>query len=103
MNDMNSVILEGRLTKDPYVGTTRNDNPFIALTLANNQYYKGEEDQQWIQKVCYMDCSLFGKLTNTFNAVKGDKVRVVGNLTMDDFYKIRIKVDHYEVTARLGK
>jgi len=100
MNDLNSVLVEGRLTKEPNRGLTRSGKDFCLFTVANNSYYKPEGSEEWIQKTVFIDVSLFGRNAVNFDGVKGTHVRLVGVLTMDDMNKIRLLANHYEVKIR---
>lgn len=79
MNDLNSVILEGRLVKDPVSGSTTNGSPYCFATIASNRFYK--KDDVWVESTLYYDVRTFGTLAENFKlAEKGRKVRVVGRL-----------------------
>ena len=46
MNQLNSVILEGNLTKDPDPSYTPKGTAVCRFTMASNRYYKQEGERQ---------------------------------------------------------
>lgn len=49
MNDINQVVIAGRLTEDAVLRQSGNGNPFVTFSIANNRYRKnskGESDKE---------------------------------------------------------
>jgi single-strand DNA-binding protein len=83
MNNLNSVIVEGNLTKDPFAQTTPSGKLVCKFTIANNRYYKvGEENQQ---EVSFFTVETWGKVAESCAEYlkKGRGVRVVGRLKQE--------------------
>jgi single-stranded DNA-binding protein len=94
MNDMNSLIISGRLTKAPVKGISENGCPFCMFTIASHKYTK--DAGPWILHTTFIDCSIFGGNGENFIGEKGMHVRLVGALNQDKFSKTRLVVEHYE-------
>ncbi len=83
MNNLNSVIVEGNLTKDPTSQTTPSGKLVCKFTIANNRYYKvGDENQQ---EVSFFTVETWGKVADSCAEYlkKGRGVRVVGRLKQE--------------------
>jgi len=50
---MNKVILIGRLGKDPELRMTQTNMPVVNFSLATSSKYKGEEQTEWHNIVCF--------------------------------------------------
>lgn len=76
---MNSVNLEGRLTKDPELKKTKENDSWLAFTIAVPRRYKreGQPDADFIS------CTAFRQSADYLSkyAKKGDTVGVSGRLT----------------------
>ncbi|RLW69439.1 MAG: single-stranded DNA-binding protein [spirochete symbiont of Stewartia floridana] len=83
MNNLNSIILEGNLTKDPDFKQTPKGTPVCRFTVASNRFYKSEGERQ--QEVGYFDVEVWSRLAETCGEYlsKGRGVRVVGRLKQD--------------------
>ena len=79
---MNKVILLGRLTKDPEVRYTQEDNPLAVarFTLAVNRRSK---DQQ----ADFISCLAFGKVAEIVekNLKKASQIAVYGRIRTDSY------------------
>ena len=80
MNDLNSVIVIGRLTKDQEMKYTQNGSAVMSLSIAVNRSYK--QGEQWVNSASYFDVSVWGKMAETLNQYlhKGKQVCVSGHL-----------------------
>lgn len=83
MNDTNSVLLIGRLTKDSEVRYTRNGSAVSSFSIAVNRRRKSGE--QWIDEVSYFEINLYGKAAENLAQylIKGRQVAVNGELRQD--------------------
>ena len=59
MNDLNSVIIVGNLTKDIEVKYTQSGSAVGNISIASNRSKK--QGDQWVDEVSYFDVVLFGK------------------------------------------
>ena len=104
-NDINRVILVGRLTRDPELKNTNSGTKLCNFTLASNrtQFVKDGEN---IDHVGYFDCVAWGKLGEIISkyAVKGQRVGVDGNLHFSSWEnadgkkqsRVTINVENFE-------
>ena len=83
MNNLNSILIEGNLVKDPLLRSTPKGTPVCTLRLASNRYYK--QDSGYEQEVSYFDVETWSRLAEAcYNkGHKGRGVRVVGRLKED--------------------
>ena len=83
MNNLNSVIIEGNLTKDPEEVSTPKGTPVCKFTIATNRYYKNGEQQQ--QEVSFFSVETWANLASSCSTYleKGRGVRVVGRLKQE--------------------
>ncbi len=81
MNNLNTVLLEGQLTRDPDLGSTPAQTQSCRLSIANNRYYLNKEGK-WIQDPSYFSVYVYGVVANACVRYlkKGRGVRVVGRL-----------------------
>lgn len=83
MNDTNSVLLIGKLTRDSEVRYMRNGTAVSNFSIAVNRRRKSGE--QWIDEVSYFEINLFGKAAENLAQylIKGRQVAVNGELRQD--------------------
>ncbi len=108
MNNLNSIILEGNLTRDPLMDTTPKGTAVCHFTVASNRYYKSEGERQ--EEVGFFDVEVWSRLAETCSEylTKGRGVRVVGRLKQDRWAnadgeprsRVRIVGEHVEFRAR---
>jgi len=104
VNNLNSIILEGNLVRDPEVKTTSSGHFVTTFTVASNRYFR--EDDALVSEASYFDVETWGKLANACGEilVKGRGVRIVGRLKQDRWYdadnkahsRIKIVAEHVE-------
>jgi len=109
MNNLNSVLIEGNLVRDPEYRTTTKGTGVCKFTVASNRYYK--QGDKFEKEVCYIDVEAWGKIGESANSrgKKGGGVRVVGRLKQDrwqnnegkDMAKILIVAEHVEYRAEV--
>ena len=103
-SNLNSVIVEGNLTKDADFDSTQKGTGFCTFSVATNRYFKSGEEFQ--HEVSYFDVEAWGKLADSCRSmlVKGSGVRVVGRLKQDRWNsedgkarsRIKIVAEHIE-------
>jgi len=110
-NNLNSVIVEGNLTKDADYDSTQKGTEFCMFSLASNRYYKSGEEFQ--HEVSYLDVEAWGKLAESCRSllVKGSGIRVVGRLKQDRWNgedgktrsRVKIMAEHIEAKPNTEK
>ena len=83
MNNLNSILVEGNLTKDPSLKNIPSGNHVCLISVATNRYWKQDEERQ--QEVSYFDVEAWATLGERCHHYlkKGSGVRVVGRLKQD--------------------
>ena len=104
MNNLNSILIEGNLTKDPVFNETPKGTAVCKFPIATNRYYRQEEELQ--NEVSYFDIETWARLAEVCSdhLVKGRGVRVVGRLKQDRWNdsdgnaksRIKIVAEHVE-------
>jgi single-strand DNA-binding protein len=87
MNNLNSILLEGNLVRDPVVKTTAKGTMVCTFTVASNRYYKKSSDEtaDFEKEVIFIDVEAWAKLAESCASLghKGRGVRVAGRLKQD--------------------
>ena len=104
MNSLNSILIEGNLTRDPELSKTPKGTSVCTFALASNRYYKQDAELQ--QEVSFFDVETWSKLAEACSEHlrKGRGVRVVGRLKQDRLQdtegsprsKVKIVAEHVE-------
>jgi single-strand DNA-binding protein len=83
MNNLNSVLIEGNLVRDPLLRSGPKGIPLCAFSLASNRFYK--QDARLEREVGFFEVETWGKLAEScYNqGRKGRGIRVVGRLKYD--------------------
>lgn len=83
MNNINNILLEGNLVKDPLLRSTPKGTLVCTLRLASNRYYK--QDAGFEKETGFFEVETWSKLAERcYNAAhKGQGVRVTGRLKQD--------------------
>ena len=107
MNNLNSVLIEGNLVRDPEYRTTASGSGVCKFTVASNRYYKKVDGFE--KEVGFFDVEVWGKPGEKANEIarKGRGVRVVGRLKQDRWQgndgksmsRVVIVADHVEYRA----
>lgn len=80
--ELNQVILEGNLTKDPETKQTASGLMVTTFSLAVNFSKKSGDD--WIKEVSFFDITTFGETANkAADLRKGNGIKVLGKLKQD--------------------
>ena len=99
MNNLNSVLIEGNLAREPELRYTPKGTPTCTLVLASNRSYRDPERHgERTEEVSFFEATTWGKLAQVCaeHLTKGRGVRVVGRLKQerwdDDAGNARAKV-----------
>jgi len=111
MNNLNSILIEGNMVRDPKYRTTPKGTPVCNFCLASNRYFKQENGYE--KEVSFFDVETWAKLADTCGSMgrKGRGVRVVGRLKQDRWTgndgkprsRISIVADHVEFRPEFKK
>ena len=111
MNNLNSILIEGNLTRDPKLSETPKGTAVCNFSLASNRYYKQDGDAQ--NEVSFFDVEVWAKLAQTCaeHLAKGRGVRVVGRLKQDRWNdkegnpasRVKIVAEHVEFKPEFKK
>lgn len=84
MSDFNSVVLLGRLARDPELRYVGSGAPVCSFSVATNQNYT-KSDGQKAQSVTFVDITAWRRLAEICNQFlkKGRQVLVTGTLKQD--------------------
>ncbi|MDE2768897.1 MAG: single-stranded DNA-binding protein [Chloroflexota bacterium] len=86
MNNLNSVLIEGNLAREPELRYTPQGTPTCTLVLASNRAYRDPERQgERIEEVSFIETTTWGKLATVCHEHlhKGRGIRVVGRLKQE--------------------
>ena len=80
MNNLNTVLMEGTLIRDPERSNQAEGSSTCKLALANNRYYFKAGD--WVQDASFFTIYVFGPVAEACLKVlkKGRGIRIVGRL-----------------------
>lgn len=104
MNDLNSILIEGNLTRDPILSTTPSGSSVCNFSVASHHMFRKEEEQQ--RETSFFDVEVWAKLAENCAEYlrKGRGVRVVGRLKQDRWKnsdgqprsRVKIVAEHVE-------
>jgi len=111
MNNLNSILIEGNLVKDPMLRTTPKGTQVCTLCLASNRYFK--QDSGFEKEVSFFNVETWARLAEACysKGKKGRGIRVVGRLKQDrwsgpdgkPYSKISIVAEHVEFRPEFKK
>jgi len=111
MNNLNSILIEGNLVRDPLLRSTPKGTQVCTMCLASNRYYK--QDTGFEKEVSFFDIETWSKLAEACysKGKKGRGVRVVGRLKQNRWSdpegkshsKITIVAEHVEFRPEFKK
>lgn len=80
MNSLNSILLEGNLTRDPVLKETPRGTAVCEFAVASNRFYRYDEELQ--KEVSFFDVEAWAKTAEICGErlEKGRGVRIVGRL-----------------------
>lgn len=102
-NDLNRVVLIGRLTRDPEIKHV-GESTLCNFSIANGRTYKVNGDKR--EETHYFDCSIWGKLAEILKqyAFKGTQIMVEGKLNQSTWdspdgkrSKVSIRVENFQL------
>ncbi|MFP4153433.1 MAG: single-stranded DNA-binding protein [Alkalispirochaeta sp.] len=104
MNDLNSILMEGNLTRDPVLSTTPQGRSVCNFSMGSHQLYKKDDEQR--KETSFFDVEVWSKLGENCAEYlrKGRGVRVVGRLKQDRWKdgegrprsRVKIVAEHVE-------
>jgi len=83
MNNLNSILIEGNLVRDPMIKSTQKGTQICSMRFASNRYYKLDDQSSSFEKETnFFDVETWGKLAEACYAKgrKGRGLRIVGRL-----------------------
>jgi single-strand DNA-binding protein len=111
MNNLNSILIEGNLVKDPELSYTAKGTAVCTFAVACNRAFK--QDDQLQKEVSFFDVSTWTRLAEVCGEYlkKGRGVRVVGRLKQDRWTdtdgkphsRVTIVAEHVEFKPQLKK
>jgi single-strand DNA-binding protein len=104
MNNLNSILIEGNMVRDPTFRSTAKGTPLCTFSLASNRFYK--QDSVLSKEVSFFEVESWAKQAENCKNMghKGRGVRIVGRLKQDRWTdsegkqhnKITIIAEHLE-------
>ncbi|MBN1699581.1 MAG: single-stranded DNA-binding protein [Spirochaetales bacterium] len=104
MNQLNSVLLEGNLVRDPESTVTPSGAPVCHFSIASDRFYKKNDDFE--KEVSFFDIQVWNNLAETCAGYlkKGRGVRIVGRLKQDRWtdsrgkskFRVYVVAEHVE-------
>lgn len=104
MNSLNSILVEGNLTRDPVLASTPKGTAVCNFSVATNRFYRADDELQ--KEVSYFDVEVWSRLAERCGEElsKGRGVRVVGRLKQDRWQskegeprsRVKIVAEHVE-------
>jgi single-strand DNA-binding protein len=111
MNNLNSILIEGNLVRDPLYRTTPKGTPVCTFSLASNRFFK--QDSGLEKEVSFFEVETWAKLAESCYNIghKGRGVRVVGRLKQERWEgsdgkphsKVTIVAEHVEFRPEFKK
>ncbi|MCL2214035.1 MAG: single-stranded DNA-binding protein [Treponema sp.] len=111
MNNLNSILIEGNLVRDPLLRSTPKGTQVCTMSLASNRFYK--QDSGFEKEVSFFDVETWARLAEACyeKGRKGRGVRVVGRLKQDRWNdadgkprsRITIVAEHVEFRPEFKK
>ena len=110
MNSLNSILVEGNLTRDPELGQTPKGTSVCKFAIASNRFYKLDDEYQ--KEVSFFDVTTWARLAENCGEYlkKGRGVRIIGRLKQDRWKgidgkgksRVYIIADHVEFKPNFG-
>ena len=81
---MNSIIITGRLTRDPELRTTNSGTEVAGFTVAVDRIMKGQNGEKLTD---FIECTAWGKTAERICTylTKGNMIAISGSLTTGDY------------------
>ena len=114
MNNLNSILIDGNLVRDPLLKTTPKGTQVCSMRFASNRYYKLDDQSSGFERETnFFDVETWGKLAESCNTKgkKGRGLRVVGRLKQNRWNdpegnprsRITIIAEHVEFRPEVRK
>lgn len=99
MNNLNVVLVEGNLTRDPELKYLTSGTAVANFSIAVNRSWK--KDGEWVNEASFFDVVAWGKLGEVVAEYlkKGRGVRVVGSLKQDRWEQDGAKRSRVKIQA----
>jgi len=111
MNNLNSVLIEGNMVRDPLIRSTPKGTQVCNFSIASNRFFR--QDSNLEKETGFFDVEVWGKLATACSTQgrKGRGVRVVGRLKQDRWTgsdgkshnKVAIVAEHVEYRSDFKK
>ena len=101
MKDLNIMLVEGNLVRDPELKETETGLSYCKFSIANHQSFK--KNGEWVNDVNFMNVVTWSKVAETCSKFlkKGDRIRVRGRVDQDKYVNKEGKnVTTYELSAQ---
>lgn len=101
MSDLNTVYLQGRLTKDALINYLSNNSCVVTLSLAVNKDYRNRTTNEWERTTNFFDVNYWGESAkkNLSEYTKGREVLVEAELKTSSWEKDGKKFSRVEIRA----
>jgi len=104
VNHMNSICINGRLTKEPIFRNLENDNAVCTLYIANDVYFGSEKKTNFIKITAW---GKQGKILSEL-AKKGSELFITGRLDQSTYndsngntvYDVGVVLEHFNFGSR---
>ena len=103
MNDINVLVVTGRVTRDAEMRYAQNGTAILAFGVAVNDSYLDKQTNEWKERANYVDCVVFGEHATRIQhrVTKGTSVTIHGHIRYSQWErdgqkrsKIECVVDH---------
>jgi len=111
MNNLNSVLIEGNMVRDPLIRSTPKGTQVCNFSIASNRFFR--QDSNLEKETGFFEVEVWGKLATACSTQgrKGRGVRVVGRLKQDRWTgsdgkthnKVAIVAEHVEYRSDFKK
>jgi len=111
MNNLNSVLIEGNMVRDPLIRATPKGTQVCNFSIASNRFYRHDSNLE--KETGFFEVEAWGKLANacSLQGRKGRGVRVVGRLKQErwtgvdgkNHNKVAIVAEHVEYRSDFKK
>ncbi|MGP1454437.1 MAG: single-stranded DNA-binding protein [Treponema sp.] len=111
MYNLNSLIIEGNVVRDPVLKLTPKGTSLCVFSIASNRFYR--QNDKTNQETSFFDIETWARLAELCgeNCTKGRGVRIAGRLKQDrwigvdgkNYSKIKVIAEHVEFKPRFEK
>lgn len=113
MNQLNQIVVRGRLVSDPRQVKLDNGGEITSFTIANNQEYYNAKEKKAVETTHFFDCKGFGPSAKVANQYlkKGREVLISGILKQEKWQdkesgetrsKIVVEISNFEFLGGNG-